>query len=593
MGIIKATRSKHKMTNKVLKLYNTFARTSKNVVLNGKLISVAKSQQPTINGSFYICGPTVYDDCHVGHALTYIRADLFRRFMKSIFNVRLLTVMNITDIDDKILNKTIDLNRLNGNNSIDIYSSQPDKHPFRKISDKYYRNFLRDLSTINVLPADIYVKISRHVNLITNFIRKLEQNGSAYIASNGDVHFRVNSIKNYVGRTDDRLKSLENTNLHESFDINNENIAQLNSSSSKEDRRDFVLWKAAKPNEPVWHYKSSLDKNKCIPGRPGWHVQCSAISSAIFGRELDFHFGGKDLIFPHHYNEQACCCAYHQLDTSKGLNVWTKHWLHSGHLVLRDSNEKMSKSLGNIVAIKNFISRSSVNALRLLCIATHYRTDVTYNEELLDKLKSLDHKLNAFYSYMNEELRHRQESLSNEFIDDYDNNNDNNQNTYNSISQTSCDKDIENIIEITHDSIIDGICDDFHLDKGLDSIINLSKVVYSKSINNIRTKNLLIIWSLLTEWCNTSGLIYGATKTTFANTSVTSNLMKSSSPTPDESLELLSDFRNKVRLWALKELKTSDSSKIDKLSLNDLMKECDNIRTKLNEFGFVPRDLKS
>lgn len=519
-----------------LKLYNTFTRCSKNVVLSGKLISCNQNDiGPTLNGSLYICGPTVYSDSHLGHALTYVRADLLRRFMKSLFKTKLITVMNITDVDDKILDKTRKIHQLDGRN----FSEQPHLHPFNKVSEKYYKSFLDDMRSIRVLPADLYVRVSKHIHLITNFIRKLEQNGNAYISETGDVHFRVDSLKNYIGRTDSRKS-------HSSLDHRN-------------DPRDFVLWKSAKPGEPTWSYESA-DGQKVIPGRPGWHVQCSAISSALFGSNLDFHFGGKDLIFPHHYNEEACCCAYHNLDTSESLHVWSKNWLHSGHLKSRDF--KMSKSLGNVILISDFIKSSSVNVLRLLCIHTHYRSDFELDDELLGRTKAADHRLSAFVSFLNEELRKIQENLP--FLSETNEEN------------LTCEYDVEAAVIDSYNQMLDGICDDFHLDRGLESILSLSKFVYAR-VAKMKPKDLILVRSLLENWFEMCGLEYAS---------------MGSSTNPDNSLlDLLSNFRQEIRLVALSEAKKKDitSSSLAK----KLLEECDKLRCRTDDLGFVLRDPKT
>lgn len=525
---------------KVLKLFNTFTRTLNSVELSGKTLTTNgycgpnNGLQPT-QGSFYICGPTVYSDSHVGHAITYIRADLFRRFMRSFFNVRLNTVMNITDVDDKILEQTRKEFNLVHNNETPT-TTEPTKHPFNELSDRYYRSFLKDLNTINVQPADFHVKISKHVHLITEFIRRLEKTGHAYIATNGDVYFRVSSVKNYVGRTDDRKKSPD----------------------EKLDQRDFVLWKVSKPDEPIWKYQSSVS-DKCIPGRPGWHVQCSAIASALFGKKLDFHFGGMDLIFPHHYNEEACCCAYHDLDTSKSLHVWSRHWLHSGHLVLKDT--KMSKSIGNTIAIQSFIGRSSVNALRLLCVYSHYRSNLDYSEDLVEKIKSIDHKISAFVSFLADELKLTQDNII----------------VLEEERDREVDADLKNATLATIDEILDGLCDDFHLDRGLFSILNLSKIVYSRGTGKISAPDLLTIWNLLKDWCETCGLSYSHVNT------------NSSSLQNESPVDLLSEFRQTTRKWVLEEMKSRQNSE-DKSSLLKLLKECDAVRAKMDELGFVVRD---
>lgn len=519
--------------SKALTLYNTFTRKLKPVSLAGTQVTAdATSSNKPIMASLYVCGPTVYSDSHLGHAITYIRADLVRRFFRSLLNVRLTTVMNITDVDDKILDKT--QQELGDRQEL---TSDPDEHPFNALSDRYYRSFLADMNSIRVLPADLYVKVSKSIHLITSFIQKLERANNAYLSDSGDILFRVNSVHNYKGRSDPR---------------------KTVSDVTKEDQRDFVLWKRCKPNEPAWLYESPrMDSNHKIPGRPGWHVQCSAISSAIFGNKLDFHYGGKDLIFPHHYNEEACCCAYHSLDTSSSMHVWASHWLHSGHLVVRDN--KMSKSLGNVVQIKNFINRASVNALRLLCISTHYRADLVYSDDVLEEMKGLDHKINALVDFLKLQLAKTQDCLPDALNDTYSSG------------------DLREAIENARHEVVDGLCDDLDLARGLEAILDLAKRYYSSEELHLRPTDLLAAWSLLSDWCNICALEYG-------------QLSNTSGQLDSSLVDLIQNFRQTVRSWTLQEMKRLGKS--DE-SLGKLLNCCDTVRDRLSELGFVARDQKS
>uniref|UniRef100_A0A6G1SMZ8 Cysteine--tRNA ligase n=1 Tax=Aceria tosichella TaxID=561515 RepID=A0A6G1SMZ8_9ACAR len=539
--------------SKILRLYNSYSRCIKDAKLaNGQLIESLKCNTATpTQASLYICGPTVYSESHLGHALTYVRADLFRRVLKSLFGVRLTTVMNITDIDDKILAKTRDElpDEMTSHNT----TTEPADHPFNRISEKYYKSFVADMDYVHVTPPDITVMVSKQVNLITSYIRRLERTGHAYLASNGDVYFDVSTLANYEGR----------------IDLRNDNRSQTDL-SGKQDIRDFALWKAAKPGEPAWLYESELT-GKTVPGRPGWHVQCSAICSAIFGNCLDFHYGGKDLIFPHHYNEQACCCAYHNLNTSKNFHVWSENWLHSGHLVLRD--EKMSKSLGNTVGIRKFINETSVNALRLLCVASHYRADVVFNSELLSSMRSLDHKISAFISYISDELT----KISN--APQLDN--------FNCDHETTTTVDLEVAAHKVRDDILTGVCDDLDLAKGLHSILELSKVIYNA---NLRPKDVVMVWHLLVDWSSMCGLDYVAT-----NRSHRDQVL----------INLVRDFRQDIRDMVIERMKrkraqaTKEAHVVasgdddDDAFLKNLLANCDNARARMDEFGFVIRDKKS
>lgn len=560
---------------RVLQLYNTFTKQLNRVELNGQLVTSIgghyhdgydiSRRNNMLTGSFYICGPTVYSDSHLGHALTYIRADLFRRFLRSYFNVHLTTVMNITDIDDKILDKCRD--------EIEdqkLYSSEPDHHPYRKISDRYYKSFIEDLASIRVQPVDVYAKISDNISVIINYIQKLEQNGQAYLGPDGDVLFNVSSVKNYQGRLDKRKDH--------------------SGSLSKRDPRDFVLWKRAKPFEPIWNYKS-ISSDRIIGGRPGWHVQCSAISNAFFGSQLDFHYGGKDLIFPHHYNEEACCCAYHSLDTKSSMHVWCKNWLHSSHLTIKldetnNVQDKMSKSLGNVVPIRNFIEKSSVNALRLLCIISHYRSDLEYSQDLIDGVRSLDHRLNALHNFLEDRINRSNIISAN---DDCINND--------GAILMENNTDLESMVLKTGDDIVDGLCEDLDLRKGLDSILTLARYLYSVDDIQLRSKDLIACRSLLRDWCNSCGLKYGLdcenNEHSHGHSMGTANAQGSLQ-------DLIRKFRQQIRSLALTEIKSSSTQQSKQqqqpqqnaavILSQKLLVECDKVRSDLDNMGFVERD---
>lgn len=567
----------------VLKLYNNFTKSLNPVRLAGELVTPAKfNTSKQTYGSFYICGPTVYSDSHLGHAITYVRADLFRRWMKSLFNVKLITVMNITDVDDKIIES---VNKQQSSFSNDTFeegkqkqlSHDPASHPFNKLADKYYKSFLDDMAALGVLPADLSVRISRQVPLIVDFIRQLESTGNAYIVPSGDVVFRVNSIPTYKGRIDMRNAQSSGIESHAPSDHQEEALKLMR--DSKTDPRDFILWKPAKANEPVWNYRSSVT-NQVIPGRPGWHVQCAAIASSVFGQNLDFHYGGKDLEFPHHYNEEACCCAFHQLDASKTLHVWSKNWLHSGHLVVRDT--KMSKSLGNMILIKDLIRETSVNVLRLLCIYSHYRSDLDYSQDLVDKVKACDHKLSAFSSFLKDTLKAKaSETLP--YWDPADPTED--------FSQHDDDfDDISKDIFQTKEQILEGICNDFSLDIGLQAILDLSRRMYYQNVSDLQVQDVVAASTLLQDWCDTCGLQYGLQ----ANTATGDSAAASA----DILLDLLSDFRHHVRLEALAGLKNIKGTyggdlQMAKRSMTSLLGKCDDLRSNLDQLGIVLRDPKS
>lgn len=253
----------------------------------------------------YCCGPTVYADSHLGHAIAYIRCDLVRRTLQTYLGVPIYLTMNITDIDDKILAKAAQ----EGVN-------------FREISCKYHQSFIDDLNSLGVLPADCYLKVTDHIDVIIDYILRLLDKGFAYINEvTGDVNFDYETF----------IASFNIVNAR-----TNENSEQRGEARSdgKRSTKDFVLWKVSKPGQPSWPLEHGTT---IIEGRPGWHVECSALSDYVFGSKLDLHFGGFDLIFPHHHCESCCSHAHDRHPGGENNQLYTTAgvWLHSGHLILR------------------------------------------------------------------------------------------------------------------------------------------------------------------------------------------------------------------------------------------------------------------
>ncbi len=292
----------------------------------------------------YICGVTVYNDAHVGHAMSALVFDIIRRYLEYrgyTFN----HVMNYTDVDDKIINRAQKLG----------------EDPL-KLSQRYVEDYARDLQALNVLPATANPQVSKTMPLIIKFIQGLIQKEAAYAASNGDVYFSVAEDKDYgklSGRKPEDMQA----------------GARVEVGEAKANPLDFALWKAAKPGEPSWD--SPWGK-----GRPGWHIECSAMNLAELGEQIDIHGGGNDLIFPHHENEIA------QTESYTGKQ-FARYWVHNGMLQL--GGEKMSKSLGNIVSIKDFLKKRDADVMRMLVLSGNYRAPLIFNEETQDAAeKSLE-----------------------------------------------------------------------------------------------------------------------------------------------------------------------------------------------------------
>ncbi|HPO59231.1 MAG TPA: cysteine--tRNA ligase, partial [Anaerolineaceae bacterium] len=286
----------------------------------------------------YVCGPTVYANAHVGHAMSALVFDILRRYLEYRgYEVR--HVMNFTDVDDKIIAR----------------ANQSGEDPFQ-LAERYIQQYERNLADLNVLPATVNPRATREIEHIQKIIQELIAKGYAYPTADGDVYFRVRKDEDY-GKLSRR-----------SFD-DVRGGTRVEVDEAKEDPLDFALWKSAKPGEPSWD--SPWGK-----GRPGWHIECSAMSLHHLGEQIDIHGGGNDLIFPHHENEIA------QSESLTG-KPFVRYWVHNGMLQL--GGEKMSKSLGNLVTIDDFLKDHEANVLRLMVLNSGYRSPLTFNDEVVEQ----------------------------------------------------------------------------------------------------------------------------------------------------------------------------------------------------------------
>jgi cysteinyl-tRNA synthetase len=292
----------------------------------------------------YVCGVTVYNDAHVGHAMSALVFDIIRRYLEY-RGYKVRHVMNFTDVDDKIINR----------------ANQLKEDPF-KLAQRYIDDYAQNLKDLNILPATVNPRATQTMNEIQSMVKGLIEKGYAYAASNGDVYFRVTKDPDYGKLSGRKLDDMQAG-------------ARIEVEEAKEHPMDFALWKAAKPGEPAWD--SPWGK-----GRPGWHIECSAMNLKELGEQIDIHGGGNDLIFPHHENEIA------QSESFTGKQ-FARYWIHNGMLQL--GGEKMSKSLGNIISIKDFLSKRGADVMRMLVLNGAYRAPLIFNDETLDAAeKSLD-----------------------------------------------------------------------------------------------------------------------------------------------------------------------------------------------------------
>lgn len=298
--------------------------------------------------SMYVCGPTTYNYIHLGNARPIVVFDTIRRYFQY-RGYQVTYVQNFTDVDDKIINR-----------------SHEEGISAAAVAEKYIAAYFEDTAALNVLKADIHPKVTEHIQDIIEFVQKLIDKGHAYEAS-GDVYYDVRSFSGYgklSGRDLDDLKA----------------GARVEVGEVKHNPLDFALWKAAKPGEPAWD-------SPWGPGRPGWHIECSAMSCKYLGETFDIHGGGADLIFPHHENEVA------QSEGASG-KPFVNYWLHNGFITV--NSEKMSKSLGNFFLLRDILAKFPGEVVRFYLVNTHYRSPIDFDDEKLKvAAKSLERIRNS------------------------------------------------------------------------------------------------------------------------------------------------------------------------------------------------------
>jgi len=322
-----------------LKVYNT---------LHGKKEEFVPIKEGKVG--MYVCGPTVYDTSHIGHARSVVVFDtIFRWFTQLGYEVTY--VRNFTDVDDKIIKKSNEIGQ-----------------DCTTITEKYIDEFHNEMDALNVLRPTVEPKATEHIRHIIDFISMLIDKGKAYHVPGGDVYFSIESFKEYgklSGRNPDDMRA----------------GARIAVDEKKQSPLDFTLWKPAKPGEPFW-------ESPWGDGRPGWHIECSAMSYEYLGEGFDIHGGGKDLIFPHHENEIA------QSEAVFG-GQFVKYWIHNGFVDI--NNEKMSKSLGNFTMIKEVLEKYSPEVIRMFLLSNHYRSPIDYSE---DSMKEVSLGLDRIYAFL-------------------------------------------------------------------------------------------------------------------------------------------------------------------------------------------------
>ncbi len=302
--------------------------------LSGRKEDVPSGQKSI---AMYVCGITPYDVAHLGRGMSYVIFDVIRRYLEH-KGYQVKHVQNFTDIDDKLIDK----------------GAKTGQDPL-SVAEHFISRFHEDMDRLHVLRAHVYPRATQEVPEIIRIVQGLIQKGHAYASPNGDVYYRVQSFPEYgqlSKRTLDGMRA----------------GARIAVTEEKDNPLDFVLWKSAKPGEPQWD-------SPWGPGRPGWHIECSAMSLKYLGQRLDIHGGGQDLIFPHHENEIA------QTEAFTGARPFARWWVHNG--LLRLGEEKMSKSLGNLVRLREALDKYGADTIRLFVLNSHYRNPLTYGDDVI------------------------------------------------------------------------------------------------------------------------------------------------------------------------------------------------------------------
>ena len=321
----------------MLKIYNSLSNQKEEFV-------------PIVAGQvrMYVCGMTVYDYCHIGHARVLVVFDVVYRYLKHL-GYQVTYVRNITDIEDKIIKRAIE----NG-------------EAYDELTARFIRAMHEDEAALGVLRPDVEPRATETIDEMLDMIEELQRKDYAYQADNGDVYFAVAKFADYGQLSGKKIAELR---AGERVEVD----------AGKRDPLDFVLWKSAKPGEPSWPSKYGA-------GRPGWHIECSAMSRSLFGNHFDIHGGGQDLQFPHHENEIA------QSEACNG-EKFVNYWMHNGFV--RVNEEKMSKSLGNFFILRDVLESYRAEEIRYFIVSSHYRSQLNYSEEQLDNARAALQRLYA------------------------------------------------------------------------------------------------------------------------------------------------------------------------------------------------------
>lgn len=383
----------------------------------------------------YACGPTVYNFIHIGNARPLCVFDVLRRYMEYRgMNVKF--VQNFTDVDDKIIKR-----------------ANEEGITFEEVSKKYIEEFWTDAHGLNFKDATVHPKATENIDEIIEIIKTLEEKGYAY-AVDGDVYFRTLKFKEYGKLSHQPIEDLQSG-------------VRIAIGEKKEDPLDFALWKAAKEGEPYW--ESPWGK-----GRPGWHIECSAMNRRYLGKTIDIHCGGKDLVFPHHENEIA------QSECANGC-TFSKYWMHNGYINV--DNVKMSKSLGNFKTVREIADVYGYEVIRYFLISSHYRSPINYNLEIIEQCKSALERLYTCRESLDFALKNA--------------------------ADTDDDNALINLLNSRREQFITAMDDDLNTADGISAVFELVKDINTKVLDNKVSKNVCeTAAAVFDELCGVLGLLY-------------------------------------------------------------------------------------
>lgn len=385
----------------------------------------------------YACGPTVYNFIHIGNARPLCVFDTFRRYLEY-RGYKVNFVQNFTDIDDKIIKKAIE-----------------EKSDYKTVSEKYIEEFWTDTKGMNIREATVHPKATENIDEIINIISTLVEKGYAYPVSNGDVYFSPSKFKEYGKLSHQPLEDLSAG-------------ARINVEELKNEPMDFALWKGAKPGEPYW-------ESPWGNGRPGWHIECSAMVRRYLGNTIDIHCGGQDLIFPHHENEiaQSECC---------NGTPFANYWMHNGYINV--DNVKMSKSLGNFFTVRDVAEKYGYEPIRYLMISSQYRSPINYSTDIIEQCKA---SLQRLYT-CRDGLGFALESAKNIVPDNAD--------------------EIKNQLNSRRDQFIKAMDDDLNTADGISAVFELVRDINISVINSESKELIEFATALFDELTGVLGLVY-------------------------------------------------------------------------------------